>query len=291
MAICAEMTKMKKIILILFLINIVNCYADEPRYCNKFRSSNKLYEFKITEVKNDSILIDNVYYKESREIKWGLFNRITKKKIYEIETIASEKTAYVSNNGKYIVIINDWPSETPDDNLEMVSIYENGNLIKSLKLNDILNCGYNISSSVSHFRWTIEQPKISFATKTISFVTYELNEIRIDLTDGKITKTKNELVGENSLLVYGKIIKNNDGNYKFEVCHKVFGTLSSPLIEFHSEKDFRPNSYFTVLIENGNEINVQFKKRNLNGIILNTCLTEPEKFKEKYLGFGKINCH
>ncbi|MFN7044694.1 MAG: hypothetical protein ACK4M1_05820 [Flavobacterium sp.] len=282
---------MKRIILIIFLINIVNCYADEPRYCNKFRSSNKLYEFKITEVKNDSILIDNVYYKQSREIKWGLFNRITNKKIYEIETVASEKTAYVSNNGDYIVIINDWPSETPDDNLEMVSIYKNGSLIKSIKLNEILNCGYNISSSVSHFSWTIEQPKISFTTKNISLVTYELNEIRIDLIDGKITKTKNKLVRENSLLVYGKIIKKNGKNYKLEICHKVFGTLSSPIIEFYSEKEFRTNRYFSILIENGIEINVQYKKRNLNDIILNTCLTEPEKYKEKYLGFGNINCH
>lgn len=282
---------MKKIILILFLINIVYCYADEPRYCNKFSSSNKLYEFKITEVKNDSILIDNVYYKQSREIKWGLFNKITKKKIYEIETVASDKTAYVSNDGEYIVIINDWPSETADDNLEMLSIYKNGRLIKSIKLNEILNCGYNISSTVSHFSWSIEQPKVSFTTKKITFVTYELNEIGIDLIDGKITKKRNELVKENSLLVYGKIIKKNGENYKLEVCHKAFGTLSSPIIEFHSAKEFRTNSYFTILIENGNEINIQYKKQNLNNVKLNNCLIEPEKYKENYLEFGKINCH
>lgn len=282
---------MKKIILILLLINIVNCYADEPRYCNKFSSSNKRYEFKITEVKNDSILIDNVYYKQSREIKWGLFNTITKKKIYEIETVASEKTAYVSNNGDYIVIINDWPSETPDDNLEMVSIYKNGSLIKSIKLHEILNCGYNISSSVSHFSWTIGQPQISFTSKKISFVTYELNEIGIDLTYGTITKTRNKLVGKNSLIVYGKIIKKNGKNYKLEVCHKVLGTLSNSIIDFYSEKEFRTNGYFTILVENGKEINVQYKKQNLNNIILNTCLIEPEKYTEKYLGFGKINCH
>jgi hypothetical protein len=282
---------MKKIILILFLINIVNCYADEPRYCNKFSSSNKLYEFKITEVKNDSILIDNEYYNQSSEIKWGLFNKITKKKIYEIETVASEKTVYISNDGDYIVIINDWPSETPDDNLEMVSIYKNGSLVKSIKLNEILDCGYNISSSASHFKWTIGQPKISFTTKNISFVTYELNEIRIDLIDGKIIKTKNDLVKENSLLVYGKIISKNGENYKIEVCHKVFGTLINSIIDLYSEKEFRTKSYITVLIENGKEINIQYKNQNLNNIKLNTCLTEPEKYKDKYIGFGKINCH
>lgn len=286
-----EKTKMKKIILILFLINIVNCYADEPRYCNKFISSNKLYEFKISEVKNDSVLIDNVYYKESREIKWGLFNRISKKKIYEIETVASEKTAYVSNNGDYVVIINDWPSEKPDDNLEMISIYKKGSLVKSIKLNEILNCGYNISSSVSHFSWTVGDPKISFAAKNISFQTYELNEIVIDLIDGKITKTRNKLVKENSLLVYGKIIKKNGKDYKLEVCHKVFGKLANTTIEFHSEKTFGTNRYYTILIENGNEIDVEYKNLNLNNILLNACLTEPEKYKEKYLGFGKINCH
>lgn len=285
------MMKMKKILLLLLLLNFFNCYADQPRYCNKFKSSNNLYEFKITEVKKDSTLIENVYYKQSKEIKWGLFNRITNKKIYEIETVASEKTAYVSNNGNYIVIINDWPSESPDDNLEMISIYKNGSLIKSIKLNEILNCGYNISSSVSHFRWTIGHPNISFTTKNISLITYELNEIEIDLIDGKITKTRNKLVKENSLLVYGKIIKKIGNNYKLEVCHKVFGTLSNPIIELKSEKEFRTNDYFTILIENGNEIDVQYKKQNLNGIILNTCLTEPEKFKEKYPGFGKIICH
>ena len=72
---------MKKIIIILFLINIVNCYADEPRYRNKFRSSNKLYEFKLIEFKKDSVLIGDEYYDQSKEIKWGLFNRITKRRI------------------------------------------------------------------------------------------------------------------------------------------------------------------------------------------------------------------
>lgn len=282
---------MKKIVIILFLINIINCYADESRYRNKFRSSNKLYEFKLTELKKDSVLIGDEYYDQSKEIKWGLFNRITKRKIYEIETVASDKSAYISNNGEYVVIINDWPTEIPDDNLEMISIYKKGNLVKSIKLNEILDCGYNISTSSSHFSWTILEPKVSFSSKKISIVTYELNEIVIDISDGKVSKTRNKSVKDNSLLVYGKIIKKNDKNYKMEVCHKVFGVLSSSIIEFYSEKELRQNGYLTILIEEGKEINIQYKKQNINEIILNTCLLEPEKYKEKYLGFGKINCH
>lgn len=282
---------MRKLILFTILFTIINCYADEPRNNYKFLSWNKLYEFKLSKTQIDSVLIDGRYYKTSKEIKWSVFNRITRKKLYDIETRASEKTAYVSGNGEYIVIINDWPSETPDDNLEMISIYKSGNLIKSVKLNEILNCGYNITSSVSHFHWSINKPKVSFQNKKITFETFELNEIEINMTNGKITKSRNKLVSENSLLVYGKIIKKNGGNYKLEVCHKVFGTLSNPIIEFHSEKEFRTNGYFTILIKNGNELNVQYKKRNLNDIVLNTCLTEPEKFKGEYLGFGKINCH
>ncbi len=79
---------LKKIVLILVFFKIVNCYADEFRYCDKFRSANNLYEFRISAVRYDSIKIDGVYRKDSTEKKWGLFNRVTKKKLFEIETVA-----------------------------------------------------------------------------------------------------------------------------------------------------------------------------------------------------------
>lgn len=277
--------------IIVFFFSCSNLLADEPRYRNKFRSSNKLYEFRISETKADSILIDNEYQKFKIEHKWELINRITKKSKYKIETKASEKTAFVSNNGKHIIIINDWPSEIPDDNLEMIAIYKNGILIKSIKLNEILDCGYNISSSVSHFNWTIGEPKVSFDKNKISFITYELNEIEININDGNITKSKNKLVKQNSILIYGQIIDKKNDIYKIEVCHKVFGNLTNPIIQFNSDKEFRVNSYLTVLLENEEEVNIIYDKQNLNNIILNTCLIEPEKYKDGYLGFGNINCH
>jgi len=268
-----------------------NLLADQPRYRNNFKSSNKLYEFRISETKKDSILIDNEYQKFNIEYKWELINRISKNTKYKIETKASDKTAFVSNNGTYVVIINDWPSEIPDDNLEMIAIYKNGTLVKSIKLNDILDCGYNISSSVSHFNWTIGEPKVSFNKNKISFITYELNEIDISIKDGNISKSKNKLVNKNSQLIYGQIIDKKNKFYKIEVCHKVFGILTNSIIEFKSPKDFRLNDYLTVLIDNDNEININYNKTNLNDIILNNCVIEPEEFKDGYLGFGNINCH
>lgn len=278
------------LLIFIFLFSWSNLFADQPRYRNNFKSSNKIYEFRISETKKDSILIDNEYQKFNSEYKWELVNRISKKTKYKIETKASEKTAFVSNNGAYVVIINDWPSEIPDDNLEMIVIYKNGALVKSIKLNDILDCGYNISSSVSHFNWSIGEPKVSFNKNKISFITYELNEIDISIKDGEISKSKNKLVNNNSLLIYGQIIDKKNEFYKIEVCHKVFGILPSSIIEFISVKDFRLNDYMTVLINNENEVNIIYNKINLNDINLNNCVIEPEKFKDGYLGFGNINC-
>lgn len=274
-----------------FLFSWSNLFADEPRYRNNFKSSNKIYEFIISDTKKDSILIDKEYQKFNIEYKWEVRNRISKKTKYKIETKASEKTAFVSNNGEYVVIINDWPSDIPDDNLEMVAIYKNGTLVKSIKLNDILDCGYNISSSVSHFNWIIVEPKVSFNKNKISFITYELNEIDINIKDGKISKSKNKLVNNNSLLIYGQIIDKKNEFYKIEVCHKVFGILPNSIIEFKSVKDFRLNDYLTVLIDNENEVNVVYNEINLNNIMLNNCILEPEKLKDGYFGFGNINCH
>jgi len=278
------------LLIFIFLFSWSNLFADQPRYRNNFKSSNKIYEFRISETKKDSILIDNEYQKFNSEYKWELVNRISKKTKYKIETKASEKTAFVSNNGAYVVIINDWPSEIPDDNLEMIVIYKNGALVKSIKLNDILDCGYNISSSVSHFNWSIGEPKVSFNKNKISFITYELNEIDISIKDGEISKSKNKLVNNNSLLIYGQIIDKKNEFYKIEVCYKVFGILPSSIIEFISVKDFRLNDYMTVLINNENEVNIIYNKINLNDINLNNCVIEPEKFKDGYLGFGNINC-
>lgn len=280
---------MKKLLIILFLITSLIVNADEPRYRNSFNSSNNVFEFKISQVRTDSVLIGNEYYKSTKEVKWSLYNSKDKTKIYDIEIIASDKTAYISNDGQYIVVINDWPAETPDNDLEMVIIFNNGLLVKSIKYGDILDCGYNISSSASHFSWIFNEPKVLFKENQISLVTYELNEIVISITDGKMVKSRNKFVDENSILTYGKIIEKKGVNYKLEICHKAFGSATN-IVEFKSKKKFDKGWYYTILVNNKNEIDIQYERRNLNDVSLNTCLPEPQNFKEDYIDFGKINC-
>ena len=289
------MDKIKYILILILSLGFVICKADNPRQNWKFKSKNGLYVLKLSESKTDTIIDEHGTYQIYRELKWGLYNSITKKLKYEIPGPISERTAYISCSGKYVVVINDWPPERADDSLDLISIYKQGELIKSYKLSDLLDCGFNISSSVGHFNWTWGKVKVRFASKRIDFQTTELVVYKINITNGKImNRQRNSKITDDSILAYGEVFGEGNGTYRLETCHRVYGQVDSTgIVRFKSDYKFHGGWYYTLLIDNGQEIRIKQGLHDLHDLKLNFCIFEFEKLdiEPKQIGFGNINCH
>ncbi len=268
---------MKSLITILLFLASFHLLADEMRSTTKFFSANKKFEFTLTETKEDSTLYNGKFYKTTKESKWSVINTSSKTKLYDIETFASQKTAFISDDGQCVIIVNDWPSEKPEANLEMVSIYNHGKLVEAYKLNEILTYIFNISSSVSHFSWTLKPPLVLFKENEIKFTTYELNDVVINIKTGEMSKIRNKNVGTNSMFVYGEIISTNSNMFEMKVCQKAFGILKNDTIKFFSKKNFEKKRYYSVLIENNKEVDLFYKDVNTNEILLNSCILKLDK--------------
>lgn len=284
-------------ILTLFVLTS-ECYSDNPRQKWKFRSSNGLYTLKFIDAKTDTIYYPDTdsYSLTYTETNWGVFNTLTGKLKYTINEFFSEKTAYVSNCGKFVVLINDYPPEQADDSLDLIHIYKKGNLVKSYALGDLFKCGYNISSSVSHFGWTFGKIKVSFFTNLIKFQTLELVDYKISLRSGKMKhKQLDSNLNDSSILVYGKVFGTGQGNYRMEVCHKVYGAESyKDTVYFKSDYEFHGGWYYSVLINNGKEVRIRKNLLNLRDISYNSCISDWNRLNAdkslEMIGFGNINC-
>lgn len=273
------MNKQKYILILILILGFVIAKADEPRQKWKFKSKNGLYVLKLSESKTDTISNEYGTYQVYRELKWGLYNTINNKLKYEIPGPISERNAYVSCNGKYVVVINDWPPEQAKDSLDLINIYKQGNLIKSYKLSDFLSNRFNISSSVGHFTWTWGKIKVSFIRKQINFQTTELINYKINIKNGKIIdKQRNPNITDDSILVYGRVFGEGRGKYKLETCHRVYGKIdSSGIIKFKSNFKFHGGWYYTVLINKGQETRLKQGFNDLHDLKLNSCTFDFEK--------------
>jgi hypothetical protein len=289
------MIKIKHILILTLVYLTIDCYGDEPRQQFEFKSSNGKYLLKISKTRVDTFRNDYGAYPYHTELKWGLFNTSDNELIYEIPGPISQKQAYISNNGEMIVVINDWPPEQADDSLELIMIYKNGDLIKKYKLSDLLSCGYNISSSVSHFDWSWGEIEVKFLTNTIDFRTLELVDYKIDILNGEIISKKlDSKIQDSSIVAYGKVFEDKNGKYRLEVCHRVYGQIDSTgFVLFDSDYKYHGGWYYTVLINNGKEERLRQGLSDIHDLKYNSCVYEFEGLGKDFhpIGFGNINCN
>jgi hypothetical protein len=274
------------------IICCFRCYADDPRYKSEFKSDNGIYTLKVSEIEKEKIKNQTESYVKYTERKWGLYRFHEKNPLYEIPGPISERSAYISDDGKYIVVMNDWPPEQPNDSLVLILIYANGNLLKSYSLSDIYNCGYNISSSVSHFNWSWNDIKVDFISNTLSFKTNELVDFKINISNGKILERRlDRRVNDSSIFVYGKVFGEKDGGFRMEVCHRVYGNIDTTgFVYFSSDYKYHGGWYYTILINEGKEVRIRDGLSDIHDIILNSCAFDAEKLGIRPFGFKNINC-
>jgi hypothetical protein len=248
---------------ILTLVSLMGPAAnvDEPRHRLKFTSDNGQYELKMISPLGKQPFV------------WALFDNKSKKTLYKLAGDFASQTALIGDDGMHIVVIDDW-SERPvaSKDLETLLFFRNGVLTKKYLLGDLLKDTSNISSSASHFRWSAPDGRPRFENGKIDLTTYELTHYEFDFLTGKIiSKSRDPLIGPNTVYVYGPVKKKTESQYEIEVCHRVYGRVpSTGVIHFEADHQtmrpysFEPPEYLTVIINDGKCVAVK-------PFILNEC--------------------
>jgi hypothetical protein len=283
----------KVVLLVVLLLKTINAFSDSPQITYEFSSGNSRYRLKVVEKTYEGAKVEEYFCPWCSE-KWGMFDSKTGELIYGIDEKISSQKAYISNDGNHIVLINDWPQQPVSDSIVLVAFYEKGKLVKSYGLSDIFQCGYNVTTSISHFSWLMEDAKLNYTTNKLSLNTLELKYFEFNLKNGDLIKArKNKKLKNNDILVYGNVIKQGNNLFRVDVCHRVYGEVpESGAITFRSKnKHFIDHGAYSVLIRNSDEVIV----KGLKEVVYNagTYKVELEIMEGilKVPGFEKVSCH
>ena len=167
---------MKFIWLFLLLFMPLLVKADQPRYRESFTSANDKYVFR----KTPNMPANN----------WSVIEKATTKTLYEVVGWFYSFTVLVSDDGKNLVVIDDYSESKPEENPEVLQFYLDGKQIKSYKLSDLLENTKFISQSVSHFRWVRKPLTFSINGSKFNLTTYEFFNYDFDINTGETLKKK-----------------------------------------------------------------------------------------------------
>ncbi len=172
---------------------IVDCFADEQRLQLKFESNNGKY---------------SIGYKNK---KWVLTDKKGSVK-YSIQDHGfGSMTIFVSDNGQNIVVIDDFMEGHNIGSRNAIWFYKFGKLVKSHRLNELISDTCNVSKSIWHTGWCIENYGFVDNQEHYTVSTYELTDFVFDLASGQIiTKNKPEGFDSESLIVFGEFRKGEE---------------------------------------------------------------------------------
>lgn len=165
---------MKRTFLIACILLIpVLTKADEPRTTNSFVSENSRFEFKY---------VSGQFTKQ----RWVLIDRETRQVRYELVGEILSRTVLVSNDGIYLVVIDDFSEATPKEDHEVLAFYQNGKLTRHYVLKEMLSNTQNIRRSVSHFMWLTPAVQPALKNDRVILKTLELVVYEFDIITGEI---------------------------------------------------------------------------------------------------------
>lgn len=223
---------MRIFFLIITLFTIQTLFADTPRIRYSFKSKNSRFELKPCDtifsdkkVYNDSIFDENTKsylktsYSHPDRYYWGLYDTQTNEKRYTIKNdslFIEMKTAVISDDGQNIVIIDDYSGGLAHKEFEMITFYERDQLMKRIKLGDLLENMCAVSYSVSHMTWCFRNfdfnERKEFTLKTFEFYNYTFNK-----SGELIHKQSDDVIQPNDILAVGKITKKSKNNYTIKI--------------------------------------------------------------------------
>ncbi|MEI7492177.1 MAG: hypothetical protein WCK92_12315 [Bacteroidota bacterium] len=243
------------IIILISLLFLTDCFADEQRIQTRFESKNKEY---------------SVQYKKS---KWILTDKSGSVKYKFQDQGFTSMTLFASNNGQKIVVIDDFMEGHIIADRKALWIFTNGILAQTFKLKDLIGDTCNISMSIWYTGWCIEDFGFIDNQDHFSISTYELTDFVFDLNTGEIIRCKKPKgFDSETLIVFGEFRKGNGEQATMKIERYISGELQKENKVSFTTKYYGSGIWMEVLmIKNGIDLT---PKKYRGRILINTCLQE-----------------
>ncbi|WP_407522496.1 hypothetical protein PDL71_14965 [Lacibacter sp. MH-610] len=230
-------------------------FADEQRLRTAFKSKNGQYTIKLN--KN----------------KWQLRNK-KGKVLYSIpDNSYTSMTILVSDNGENLVVINDFVEGFQFQNRIGLRFFNNGTLSKNYMITDLIADSCNISQSVWHSSWLVEDFGFIKSDSSFSIATYEFNEFEFDTKSGAIIKKdKPQAFDDNTVIVMTEFDKHEKtDSVSLKIIKQISGISILKNGSIISTNAYGQGRWRTILmIKNKKDVT---PNRFRNKIFLNRCLS------------------
>lgn len=186
----------------------IPAWADEPRHQIHFESQNGRYvllnlyrSIERVPVFEDGRFVGVMDQKREEDL-WGLFDArsaVMLEPANVAQTLAAgrapeyilradlrAKTALVSDDGFYIIAIDDFSEHQPTPDLPVLHFYSSGTLLAKYRLESLLTDVENIRYTSSHFRWFFSR-SLKFDREELSLTTTECVPLVFSTKSGEMT--------------------------------------------------------------------------------------------------------
>ena len=195
------------VLLTVFVLTIC-CFADNPRFRTKFESTNGKR---------------SITYRSG---KWIFGDSTSLEKYKIVDNGFTSMTIFISNNGQNIVVIDDYMVGHKIGDRNALWFYNNGKLVKSYRLNELISDTCNISQSVGHTEWCLEDFEMIDSKNLFTLSTYELTEFIFDLTTGEVISNKKpDIFYSKSFIAYGEFRKGNEEQATMRIKRYISGDV------------------------------------------------------------------
>jgi len=243
------------LILLIGLVFIFDCFADEQRSQTSFESKNGKYCLK--------------YQRK----KWVLTDKEGSIKYKLKDCGFTSMTIVVSDNGENIIVIDDFMEGHKIEKRNTLWLFKKGKLLKSYKLTELITDTCNVSRSIWHTEWSYGNFELTDNQNHFSFTTYELSEIIVDLATGQIISNRKPTgFDSDCLIVFGEFRKGKENYATMKILKYIAGKKQE-----NDQITFKATTYSTglwrelLMIKNGIDITPDKYRGNR---FLNTCLNE-----------------
>ena len=243
----------RTLIIILLLLFVKLSFADEQRLTTLFKSANGKYSLQ--------------YSKKA----WRLKDN-GRKTLYSIPDRGyTSMTIFISNDGQRLVVIDDFMEGHEIKRRPAITFFQKSHITASYKLTDMVSDTCNISYSIWHTTWSLEDFGLRRNDSTFSLATFEFNEFEFDTFSGQIQKkAKPAIVNPKSLIVFGKFYKGDNEETTMTIAKYIVGQK-----QLNNQINFKTRSFGkgswteTLIINDGVDVTpIRFR----NSITTNGCL-------------------
>ena len=131
-------------------------------------------------------------YNEEEALKAG------RNAVYKLRGDFSAKTAFISDDGNIVVVVDDFREREPKPKLEVLDFYRDGELIAAYTLDDLLMNIESVRYSSSHFGWFLSR-SLRFDQDSLFLTTNECVPVTFSTMTGALVSTRKQTEADHTI--------------------------------------------------------------------------------------------